>query len=41
VAGGPPPVGAPAEVPDPYYEDNFPEVFDMLEAASRGLLARL
>ncbi|URF45777.1 low molecular weight protein-tyrosine-phosphatase [Dinoroseobacter shibae] len=30
-----------AEVPDPYYEDNFPEVFDMLEAASRGLLARL
>lgn len=32
---------APAEVPDPYYEDNFPEVFDMLEDASRGLLARI
>jgi len=27
------------EVPDPYYEDNFPEVFDMIEAASRALLA--
>ncbi|MEM1077774.1 MAG: low molecular weight protein-tyrosine-phosphatase [Pseudomonadota bacterium] len=31
----------PDEVPDPYYEDNFPEVFDMLSDASRGLLARL
>lgn len=31
----------PQEVPDPYYEDNFPEVFDMLEAASRSLLSRL
>ncbi|WP_424971184.1 low molecular weight protein-tyrosine-phosphatase [Dinoroseobacter sp. S76] len=31
----------PYEVPDPYYEDNFPEVFDMLSDASRGLLARL
>lgn len=31
----------PAEVPDPYYEDNFPQVFDMLEDASRGLLARI
>ena len=29
------------EVPDPYYEDNFPEVFDMIEAASRGLLGPL
>lgn len=29
------------EVPDPYYEDNFPEVFDMIEAASRGLLEGL
>ena len=29
------------EVPDPYYEDNFPEVFDMIEAASRALLGRL
>ena len=29
------------EVPDPYYEDNFPEVFDMIEAASRALLDKL
>lgn len=29
------------EVPDPYYEDNFPEVFDMIETASRALLERL
>jgi len=29
------------EVPDPYYEDNFEEVFDLLEGASRGLLAAL
>ena len=29
------------DVPDPYYEDNFPEVFDMIEAASRGLLDSL
>ena len=26
------------EVPDPYYEDNFPAVFDMIEAASKALL---
>ncbi len=26
------------EVPDPYYEDNFPEVFDMIEVASKALL---
>ncbi|WP_424965694.1 low molecular weight protein-tyrosine-phosphatase [Dinoroseobacter sp. S375] len=31
----------PGEVPDPYYEDNFAAVFDMLSEASRGLLARL
>jgi protein-tyrosine phosphatase len=31
----------PRDVPDPYYEDNFPEVFDLLEGASRALLARL
>ncbi len=30
-----------SEVPDPYFEDNFPEVFDMIEAASRGLLDKL
>ncbi|WP_425091236.1 low molecular weight protein-tyrosine-phosphatase [Tropicimonas sp. S265A] len=33
--------GLPTEVPDPYYEDNFPQVFDMLDAASRGLVARI
>jgi len=27
------------DVPDPYYEDNFGDVFDMLETASRDLLA--
>lgn len=26
------------EVPDPYYEDNFAEVFDMIETASEALL---
>jgi len=29
------------EVPDPYYEDDFDGVFDLIEAASRGLLAEL
>lgn len=29
------------EVPDPYYKNNFPEVFDMIEAASEALLDRL
>lgn len=29
------------EVPDPYYEDNFPEVFDMIEKASKALLAKI
>ncbi len=29
------------DVPDPYYEDNFELVFDMIEAASRGLLATI
>ena len=29
------------EVPDPYYEDNFPEVFDMIEVASRALLDKM
>lgn len=31
----------PSEVPDPYYEDNFPAVFDMLQDASRALLSKL
>ncbi len=29
------------DVPDPYYEDNFEQVFDMIEAASKGLLAAI
>jgi protein-tyrosine phosphatase len=30
-----------SEVPDPYYEDGFDAVFDMLEVAGRGLLAEI
>jgi len=29
------------DVPDPYYEDGFDGVFDMLDAASKGLLAEI
>ena len=29
------------DIPDPYYEDGFDGVFDMLEAASKGLLAEI
>jgi len=29
------------EVPDPYYEHNFEAVFDLIEDASRGLIADL
>lgn len=29
------------EVPDPYNEHNFPAVFDLIEQASRGLVAKL
>jgi protein-tyrosine phosphatase len=29
------------EVPDPYYEHNFEAVFDLIEDASRGLIAEL
>lgn len=29
------------DVPDPYYEDNFDEVFDICEAGCRALLARI
>tara|TARA_R110002124_G_scaffold82506_8_gene216522 strand:+ start:1488 stop:1949 length:462 start_codon:yes stop_codon:yes gene_type:complete len=28
-------------VPDPYYEDNFSDVFDLIEQASMGLIAHL
>ncbi len=30
-----------SDVPDPYYEDNFPEVLDMIELACGRLLASL
>jgi len=30
-----------SDVPDPYYEDNFPEVLDMIELACGRLLQRL
>ncbi len=30
-----------SDVPDPYYEDNFPEVLDMIELACGNLLASL
>ena len=29
------------EVPDPYYGGGFPQVFDLIENASRGLLAHI
>lgn len=29
------------DVPDPYYEDNFDEVFEICRAACRGLLSRI
>jgi len=29
------------DVPDPYYEDNFEAVFDLIETASRGLIKAL
>lgn len=37
------PAPAPPEVPDPYYggSDGFAQVFDMIEAASRGLLEEI
>lgn len=35
------PSGTRTSVPDPYYEDNFALVFDLLEEASRGLLGRV
>ena len=33
--------GADLDVPDPYYEDNFDEVFDICEAGCRALLSRM
>jgi protein-tyrosine phosphatase len=29
------------DVPDPYYEDGFNTVFDMIEIAGQGLLAEI
>ena len=33
------PAGSPKDVPDPYYEDNFDYVFDLVTTGSKGLLA--
>lgn len=33
--------GGALDVPDPYYEDNFDEVFDICERGCRGLLSRI
>ncbi len=35
------PEGTPREVPDPYYEDNFDRVFELVEAGCRGLLEHI
>lgn len=35
------PPGAPRDVPDPYYTGNFDEVYRLVEAGCRGLLAQI
>jgi len=35
------PPGSPREVPDPYYEGNFDQVYDLVEAGCRGLLEHI
>jgi protein-tyrosine phosphatase len=35
------PEGSPREVPDPYYEDNFDHVYELVEAGCRGFLAHI
>ncbi len=35
------PGGGPLDVPDPYFEDNFDEVYRLVDAGCRGLLARI
>ncbi len=35
------PPGGPLDVPDPYFEDNFDEVYRLVEAGCRGLLATI
>jgi protein-tyrosine phosphatase len=33
--------GSPRDVPDPYYDGNFDEVYGLVEAGARGLLAEI
>ncbi len=35
------PAGGALDVPDPYFEDNFDEVYRLVDAGCRGLLARI
>ncbi len=35
------PAGFPQDVPDPYYDDRFEYVYELVDAASRGLLAHI
>jgi protein-tyrosine phosphatase len=35
------PPGYPKDVPDPYYDERFEHVFDLVDAGSRGLLAHI
>jgi protein-tyrosine phosphatase len=35
------PAGYPQDVPDPYYDGRFDYVYDLVDAASRGLLAHV
>ncbi len=35
------PHGGPLDVPDPYFHDNFDEVYDLVQAGCRGLLAHI
>lgn len=35
------PDGTPIDVPDPYYEDNFDRVYELVEAGCRGLLVHI
>ncbi len=35
------PPGSPRDVPDPYYKDNFDDVYQLIEAGCRGLLEHI
>ncbi len=35
------PAGFPQDVPDPYYDDRFEYVYELVDAGSRGLLAHI